>query len=269
MSKRSYQKIKGFTLVELLVVISIIAVLMSIMMPALGKVRSQAKKTICLTNNRQWCAAVVTYTAENDGKFPIRCVRPTGNYWQGWPTEYYGAVGTPNDPYMDITTYFLKNYIQDQKDFVCPGVVRQAGDDPRNYSWQEQIDKWQRVRGDYSFFIGYDSSRLPGLAFGDEAGRYPPHREKIDSYEPPKRISNALSGMSVVGDGIMYLESNSTWLYASPHPTYEFHPTVGNYELPGMCSGFADGHAQWVEGKDVVPFMSYNGGVFYWSRLQK
>ena len=169
---------------------------------------------------------------------------------------------------MDIMTYFLRYYIQDQKDFICPGVVRSQDDDPRTYNWEEQIDNWQRVRGDYSFFIGYDKERFPGLVFGDTEGRYPHLYEEIDSYEPPKRMSNAQSDMSVVGDGVMYSESNSTWLYASPHPNYEFRPSKDNYEPQGMCSGFVDGHAQWVEGKDVVPFMSYNGGVFYWSRMK-
>jgi prepilin-type N-terminal cleavage/methylation domain-containing protein len=262
-------KLNGFTLIELLVVISIIAVLMAIMMPALSKVKAQAKKTICLSNCKQWCAAVVTYTAENNGKFPTRCAKKTGNYWQGWPTEYYGAVGASDTPYIDIMTYFLKFYIQDQKDFICPAVVRQAGDDPRNYTWEEQIKRWQRVRGDYSFFFGYEQNRCPGLLFGDTAGRYPSYYEKIASFEPPTRMSNAMSGMAVVGDGVMYSESDTKWLYTSPHPTYKFHPSVKDYKPDGMCSGFADGHAQWVEGENVVPFMSYNGGVFYWSRLKQ
>ena len=60
-------KRKGFTLVELLVVISIIALLMSILMPALQRVRVQAKDVICLSNLRQWGLAIQGYASDHDG----------------------------------------------------------------------------------------------------------------------------------------------------------------------------------------------------------
>jgi prepilin-type N-terminal cleavage/methylation domain-containing protein/prepilin-type processing-associated H-X9-DG protein len=56
---------KGFTLVELLVVISIIALLLSILMPSLSKVREQAKAVICASNQKQTGLILFLYAQEN------------------------------------------------------------------------------------------------------------------------------------------------------------------------------------------------------------
>ena len=61
------QKRRGFSLVELLVVIGIIAVLIAILMPALSKARRKAQATVCLSNLRQWTTAWVMYCNENKG----------------------------------------------------------------------------------------------------------------------------------------------------------------------------------------------------------
>jgi len=62
------QKRKAFTLVELLVVISIIALLLSILMPALSKVRDQARTVICKSQMSQWGQYTFLYAHDNDNK---------------------------------------------------------------------------------------------------------------------------------------------------------------------------------------------------------
>jgi prepilin-type N-terminal cleavage/methylation domain-containing protein/prepilin-type processing-associated H-X9-DG protein len=63
------KKKRGFTLVELLVVISIIALLMAILMPALASVKRQAKAAACLSNLRQWGVVFTLFLGDNNGYF--------------------------------------------------------------------------------------------------------------------------------------------------------------------------------------------------------
>jgi prepilin-type N-terminal cleavage/methylation domain-containing protein/prepilin-type processing-associated H-X9-DG protein len=63
-------KHKGFTLIELLVVIAIIALLMGILMPALAKVRKQAKGAACLSQIKQWSLIWSMYFDDNEGRMP-------------------------------------------------------------------------------------------------------------------------------------------------------------------------------------------------------
>ena len=62
-------KRKGFTLIELLVVIAIIALLMAILMPALQRVKKQARAVACQSKLKQWSLVVSMYTGDHNGYF--------------------------------------------------------------------------------------------------------------------------------------------------------------------------------------------------------
>ncbi len=78
---------RGFTLIELLVVIAIIALLMAILMPALQRVRKQAKTVICQSNLKQWGTIFAMYTEDNNGFFPRR--KSGSGRWINVLYDYY------------------------------------------------------------------------------------------------------------------------------------------------------------------------------------
>ncbi len=101
--------IKGFTLVELLVVISIIALLLAILMPALQKVREQGKSMVCMSNTKTIGLAFTMYTTENKGRLPHLVDMDDNVMAQRW----YGLIF----PYCSQKMTGKK---MEAKFFVCP-----------------------------------------------------------------------------------------------------------------------------------------------------
>ncbi|NLZ06772.1 MAG: prepilin-type N-terminal cleavage/methylation domain-containing protein [Phycisphaerae bacterium] len=114
----------AFTLIELLVVIAVIALLMALLVPALGRAREQARRTVCLGNLRQLTAAWIAYADQNDGKLVNGHALgggQKGNYvyresWMGrafhWPPDRATLIA---DPYKGA----LWPYIRDIDVYRC------------------------------------------------------------------------------------------------------------------------------------------------------
>lgn len=83
-------KEKGFTLIELLVVIAIIAILMAVLMPALQRVKKQARSVACLNRLKQWGLYFAMYAEDHDGRFMEgHTAQPRANRWVSAMGDYY------------------------------------------------------------------------------------------------------------------------------------------------------------------------------------
>jgi prepilin-type processing-associated H-X9-DG protein/prepilin-type N-terminal cleavage/methylation domain-containing protein len=120
MPKRS-----AFTLVELLVVIGIIALLISILLPALNKARAAGLKVACASNMRQIGLAFLQYSNETKGRLPFM--------------GYYGNAGGPWNDSRDAWDRTIHRYMGGNSDVSQNGVLTCPADslvrdNPRTYA---------------------------------------------------------------------------------------------------------------------------------------
>src|SRR5437016_7941188 len=127
-SRAMYRNRKAaFTLIELLVVIAIIAVIAAILFPVFSRAREAARKTGCLTNQKQIAAAVLMYIQDYDETFPF-VLNVSANFLPGAAPNtgdngQYPVVrgATGQEPQFQLVTV-VAPYVKNASIWYCPSV---------------------------------------------------------------------------------------------------------------------------------------------------
>ena len=152
----------GFTLVELLVVIGIIALLISMLLPVLGKAKEKANAVKCQANMKQLILGMLYFSQDNKGRMPGRdvdggvyggprtkyeerdwCVGPIGNNWQAeWPTSPKGGT--------------IFKYIRNVDVYRCPSKIPTG----LSYSAGQSPGVGSNGHFDYAYFVAWTGAHV-------------------------------------------------------------------------------------------------------------
>ncbi len=130
---RSHQPLHAFTLIELLVVVAIIALLVSILVPALSEARERAKSSGCMNNQHQFALALTYYAYNNNELFPWNPVSLNASltsYAYGGGVGWMGLgllYGRDHEPVGD-------GYLNDPRFLYCPSQRAEGFTYP--YGWE-------------------------------------------------------------------------------------------------------------------------------------
>jgi prepilin-type N-terminal cleavage/methylation domain-containing protein len=258
MNKRN----KGFTLIELLVVVAIIALLLSIITPALNQVKEKAKQILCKNRLRQWSIAVFSYNTSNNNLMfiPRRWDDPGEPYphYMGQVKDYenppsFGIVAEPGEwdvfrinPYIGafINTYdpFSNPTVCGVTDMVaCPNA---SGDFMTEWCLMNCEEGWGFNEPGYSYWV-IGGMPTP-LDIGNECGQYVNRDLTIDTLSPKRLLMTEILANDGDEPGIPYRYNHGrngwSW-FAGGAVGHE-----DNDPLPkatGRSQAFGDGHIEW------------------------
>ncbi len=143
-------------------VISIIAVLMAILLPALTKAKRQTRKLLGMANQREILNGVNLFASDNDETYPPS-VATTGrddNWNWSDPRKITALFKTTLGPHRAMSEY-LRGYIEDASTMFCPNAPKKykhlqaAWDAGDNWNNPESFLKHDAVKGTYCFYWNY------------------------------------------------------------------------------------------------------------------
>ena len=238
---------RGFTLVELLVVIGIVAVLSTILLPAIGKVREEARRTFCLSHVRELTQAALAYAADNDQVLPEAAA--TNSFQSPLSPRSAGAPAwsappfTPNAYVLPSIGALLLKYLgSDVNAWRCPGtwddptgatVFAILGDNP--YSGWQPTDE---------FLPNYNyESAKEYLAIAA------PTDPSFDSHRLRAWAVRSVSGLRINRAAPIAGTNQSVVLFHDRDSTYHSAGHVDIYTTRGDWNyyanyGYLDGHAE-------------------------
>ena len=184
----------GFTLIELLVVIAIIAILASLILPALSKAKARAEGAFCVSNTRQLALAWQLYSDDHNGRLAYNLggggdrgiAARTNLNWvnniMSWEVDDVGQVlGSDNTNLATITSASLGPYAASARIYRCPSD-RVLSAEQRKAGWSARIRSYSmnamvgdagdisqsgvnQNNPDYVQFFNTDSIRKPANIF--------------------------------------------------------------------------------------------------------
>jgi prepilin-type N-terminal cleavage/methylation domain-containing protein len=222
---------RGFTLVELLVTIAIIAILAALLLPALSHGRGAAQGAQCTSNHRQLALAWAMYCHDNNSRIPVLEQWVAGNM-----TDPYDAYDA--ELLVDQQKSALARYAANAGIYKCPGDKSSL---VRSVSMNNRMNPtlpgtWLHGGGDrYAIFSRSDQIQAPSDIY-----------LTVDERSDTINDGSFCVDMSNTGHGSGSGPSNPYWLIDYPA---DYHNRAGRFS-------FADGHAggqKWMEPTTLVP----------------
>lgn len=135
--RRERRRGRAFTLIELLVVMAIMAMLISILLPALGRAREQSRKVVCASNLRQIGIALWNYWADQGDRVPY----VESPFTNGTGSSAVPAFGNPNTPDAELDPFDRTRWPLSMPNVLSP---RHLGEAPRVFVCPSAVNGWPR-----------------------------------------------------------------------------------------------------------------------------